>query len=494
MPLTCREMQDGEARAFEAGVDSADLMEAAGQGIARVIRQFFPAPGTAVLFLGGGNNAGDALVAGRELARAGWTLLGRLAVEPEKMKPLPAAHWRSLRGVARITANDEITAQGPLICLDGLLGIGSSGPLRPPLAALAAEMNRLRLSHGAFTFAMDMPSGLDGDTGLPAPDAVVADVTATIARAKAGLFADTAANHAGRLALVPLPSLAPFLPAFAGPELLVPNLLRPWLPRRPFDFHKGQAGRVGVIAGSRGFYGAAVLACMGALRGGAGLVTLLVKEDSYEALARMTPPEVMVRQVRDYRKALELRLDAIALGPGIGFAHDEEILGLIHEAPMPAVVDADALTLLSRTSLSPLKIAAAPRLLTPHPGEMERLCDRLKPRLETAQSFADAHPGHTLLLKGARTVIATSGHPALFNTTGHPGMATGGMGDLLTGLCAALLGQGVETHRAAGLGAWLCGRAAEIAALDQAQECVIPTDAAACMGRAWRELRCGDAF
>lgn len=491
MLTTCREMREAETRAFEDGISAAGLMEAAGQGIARVIWQFFPAPGTAVLFLGGGNNAGDALVAGRELARHGWRLLARLAVEPERMKPLAFSHWQSLQGVRRITANDGIEGGGPLLCLDGLLGIGASGPLRAPLRGMAAEMNRLRLTHGAVTVAMDIPSGLDGDTGLPEEDAVVADLTVTVAAAKTGLVADEATHHAGRLALVPLPELAPYLAGFTGPELLTPGLLRGWAPRRSFDFHKGQAGRVGIIAGSRGYYGAAVLACLGALRGGAGLVTLLVKEDSYETLARMVPPEIMVRPVRDYRKALELRLDALALGPGLGFAHEGEILEIIEEALTPCVVDADALTLLSRTSLIPLKQAAGPRLLTPHPGEMERLCDRLRPRLETAQAFADAHPGHTLLLKGARTVIATAGEAALFNTTGHPGMATGGMGDLLSGLLAALLGQGMPAHRAAGFGAWLCGRAAERAALSMAAESVLPSDAAAHFGGAWAELRQG---
>lgn len=494
MLIECREMQEVEAQAFEAGLDAARLMEHAGQGIARVICQFFPKPGTAVLFLGSGNNAGDALVAGRELARQGWSLLARLAVEPERMKPLPQAHWQALAGVRRITGNDAIECEGPLLCLDGLVGIGAGGELRHPLSAMALEMNRLRQSHGAFTVAMDLPSGLEGDTGQPTEATVVADLTVTVAAVKRGLVADAAVNHVGRLACVPLPELEPFMPPAPGPELLTPSLLRGWLPRRAFDFHKGQAGRIGIIAGSRGYYGAAVLACQGALRGGAGLVTLLVKEDSYEMLARMVPPEVMVRPVRDYRKALELRLDALAMGPGLGFAHEQEILDLVLEAAMPSVVDADALTLLSRTSLTPLKEALGPRLLTPHPGEMERLCDRLRPRLETAQTFAAAHPGHTLLLKGARTVIATAAESPLFNSTGHPGMATGGMGDLLCGLLAALVGQGLPLHRAAGLGAWLCGRASELAAQAQAEESVLPTDAAAHLGKAWRELRQGAVY
>jgi ADP-dependent NAD(P)H-hydrate dehydratase / NAD(P)H-hydrate epimerase len=463
-------------------------MDEAGRGIAKVVSQFFPSPGTLVLYLGSGNNSGDALVAGRELQKAGWTLHARLSTPPEELKPLPARHWRALSG-CRVLDGPIIAAErgpGPLVLLDGLLGIGAKGEMRPTLAALAAEMNALRWRQGAVTVAMDIPSGLNADTGVPEPDAVVADITATVACCKRGLVADAAATHVGRLALVPLAGLTPEHPE---PEaaLLTPCLLRPWVSRRPFDFHKGQAGRLGILAGSKGFYGAAILACQGALRAGAGLVTLLVKEDSCDILAMRAPPEVMVRPVRDYRKALDLRFDALAMGPGLGFQHEQEIREVMRQAPIPAVVDADALTTLSHSEDKDRPFQA-PRLLTPHPGEMERLVGRLRPRLATAEEYAAAHPGTTLLLKGARTVISTAPLPSWFNTTGHPGMATGGMGDVLTGVLGALLAQGHDTHRAAGIGAWLCGRAAELAAMTQSQESVLPSDVTAKLGAAWREL------
>ena len=489
MLVTCRQMQEAEARAFASGVSAADLMEQAGCGIARVIRQFFPVPGTVRLYLGTGNNAGDALVAGRELRAAGWRLQARCVREPEAFKPLPLQHWQALGG---LEPAEERASEGPLVCLDGLLGLGASGALRADYAALAAEMNRLRTEQGSSTVAMDLPSGLDGDSGVPGEAAVIADVTVTVAAVKRGLVADAAVDHVGRLALVPLPALEPFImEGDAGAELLTPELLRPWLPHRHHDCHKGQAGRVGILAGSPGFYGAAELACLGALRAGAGLVTLLVRDaEALPLLAARMPAEVMVRRIDDARAAAE-GFNALAVGPGLGFAHADEVAYLLREAPVPVVIDADALTLLAQRGLEPLRNAAGPRLLTPHPGEMRRLAGAVGDRATCARTFADAHPGHTLLLKGARTVIACAGEPLRYNSTGHAGMATGGMGDFLSGVAAALLGQGLAPERAASLAAWLCGRAAELAALETAPESVLPSDLAAHLGPALRQLREG---
>lgn len=489
MLVTCRQMQEMEKRAFSSGVSAEDLMDAAGRGIAQVVRQFFPRPGTLVIYLGTGNNAGDALVAARELQRNGWDIQARLSAEVNQFKLLPRKHWQGLKGIQRLSTPPDQVRQ-PLVLLDGLLGIGSQGPLRPPLQALAAEMNAMRLSHAAFTIAMDIPSGLDGDAGVPEKDCVIADVTATVAVAKQGLVADLAVNHVGRLSLVPLPALT----AFAHPEsdlteLITPSLLKTWLPRRNFDFHKGQAGRTGIIAGSEGFYGAAELACRGALRAGAGLVTLLVRDEAYATLASRVPAEVMVKKVRDYREVLEMKFNALGIGPGLGFDHEEECQAVLHKATVPTVVDADALTMLARRP-DLLQTAAAPRLLTPHPGEMARLMPdgALLSRCDQAETWAANHPRDTLLLKGARTVIATHGQNTLFNTTGHPGMATGGMGDVLTGVITALLGQSIPLHRTAALGAWLCGRAAELHAVAHAAESTLPSDVLRHLGEAWKGL------
>lgn len=490
MLVTCRQMQQIEQSAFDRGISADALMEEAGCGIANEVLRFFPQPGTLILYLGSGNNGGDALVAARELHQYGWQVHARLSGPVENLKPLPRLHFDALPQLRVLEAPADVHGmRHPIVQLDGLLGIGGSGEMRQPIRALAAEMNHLRSQVHAFTIAMDIPSGMNGDSGEPMPDCVQADLTVTVGFAKQGLVADVAVSYVGRLVLIPLPELHGAADGDMA-ALLTPSLLRPWLRRRDFEFHKGQAGRVGIIAGSPGFLGAAALTCGGALRAGAGLVTLLVKEDTYPLLSSRVSPEVMVKPVKDYREALEMRFDALALGPGLGFTSQSEVLEIIHQATVPTVIDADAITILASASDRTLHTAAGPRLLTPHPGEMQRLCP--KQDAETRQSWAirwsALHPGHYLLLKGARTIIQSANQPTLFNTTGHPGMATGGMGDVLTGVCAAFSAQGMTLHHAAALAAWACGRAAEIAALEMAQISVLPSDVIACLGRALREL------
>ena len=499
MIVTCRQMQQCEETAFARGVSAAALMEEAGRGIAEVVRQFAPHAGVLVLFLGKGNNAGDALVAARELVADGWILYARLSSEPAAMKPLPRHHLATLDGHVRIL-EDATTFDfpaGPIVSLDGLLGIGAQGPLKPELQVLAREMNTLRTQRHAVTIAMDIPSGLDGDHGTACADAVEADVTAVVAQIKAGLLADGADHYVGRIALVPLRDLSATV-GDAQAEALTPRLLRSWLPRRANDMHKGDAGRVGILAGSPGFLGAAELACRGAIRAGAGLVTLLVKEAVYPFIAPRMPAEVMVKIIDDYHNVLEMNFDALAIGPGLGFAYEQEILAVIQQTKVPIIVDADALTMLAQHPEVLEAICNQPHLMTPHPGEMERLLRHFPSgqgmgRRLLAESYTAAAPGRTLLLKGTRTVIGTNGQPTLFNTTGHAGMASGGMGDVLSGVCAAFAAQQLHLHHAAGLGAWLCGRAAErFVTLERvAMESIGASDVTAHLGGALKDLKEG---
>lgn len=490
MIVSCSQMQQMEEEAFARGVSAEDLMEQAGRGIASAVRQLHPKPGMLVLYLGKGNNAGDALVAGRELLRDGWKLLARTVSDTGEMKTLPLMHWRSL-GDAVLECDEVPDRPGPVVVLDGLLGIGATRPLAGAMRSLAAEMNHLRRTRHAVTVAMDIPSGLNGDTGEPCEDAVMADVTITVGYVKQGLLADAALDHVGRLVVVPLPELR----AKAGSpdhEVITSTLLRPLLPRRSFGMHKGKAGRVDIIAGGRGFLGAGVLCSLGALRGGAGLVTLFAKPEAYDLLAMKLPPEIMVKCVTSYSEALE-GCDVVAIGPGLGFEHEEEVVSLVREAHQPAVVDADALTILAKHGIP---TARGPRLLTPHPGEMMRLIAQQPAwqqlqRAELAEAFAQTHPGTTLLFKGSRTVIATAGQCTRFNTTGHPGMATGGIGDVLTGLTAALIAQGMSLHDTASMGSWLVGRAAEICVATgiRSAEALSATDIADTLGQAFEGLR-----
>jgi NAD(P)H-hydrate epimerase len=235
--------------------------------------------------------------------------------------------------------------------------------------------------------------------------------------------------------------------------------------------------------------GAALMTVEGALRSGAGLVELFVLRDIYSIVASAAPAEAMVKPVRSYRDLLEEKVDVWALGPGLGRAEAKDLRKVIEGAAAPMVLDADGLNILSE-DIQILKRCAGPRLLTPHPGEMRRLVDSGKmSRAGIARNFTDTFP-IALLLKGARTVVAERGRALSYNPTGNPGMATGGMGDVLTGVCAGLVGQGLSLYDAARVAAWSCGRAAEIAIFDgnESEQSMLPRDVLANLGRAFTEL------
>jgi len=316
---------------------------------------------------------------------------------------------------------------------------------------------------------------------------VIADFTVTIAATKCGLVEDHATNFVGRLEVVPLSDL----PLETAEETVACTAsLRGLLPRRQFNSHKNQFGRVGIVAGSRGFAGAATMCGWGALRGGAGLVEVFVPESIYEIVAAAAPFESMVKPVKSYRDLIEKEIDVWGIGPGLGKDNATEIIELIQRAENPMVVDADALNTIS-ANVSILKNCRGPRLLTPHPGEMKRLAgDQKSSRAELAKRFTSEFPV-TLLLKGSRTVVAESGKSISYNTTGNPGMATGGMGDVLTGVCTALLGQNLSLFDAARVGAWACGRAAELAIFNnrESQQSLLPRDVLTNLGRAFGELQ-----
>jgi NAD(P)H-hydrate epimerase len=357
---------------------------------------------------------------------------------------------------------------------------------------LCRRLNALREASGARTFALDLPTGLDGSTGTADPDAIVADVTLTVGFAKTGLLVDGAEHWVGRLAVLPLEALHGFAPAQPPLELATTEALGPFWPRRPADLHKGDCGRVTLVAGSLGSVGAAALAARGALRAGAGLVTLCVPNAVYGPAAAQAPAECMVRPLGDLREALDFRADALGLGPGLGKDCPEAVCELIEKAPYPTVVDADALNLLADGRMDTLGHCTAERLLTPHPGEMLRLAPELAglDRRTVVERFTNRWPV-TLLLKGTRTLVGTGGMRIGYNTTGNPGMASGGMGDVLTGVCAALLARGLCAHTAGLLGAWLCGRSAEaqLSSGRRSEESLLASDVADGLGAAFTALR-----
>jgi NAD(P)H-hydrate epimerase len=504
MILTGAEMKALEERAFAEGVKAEDLMDDAGESIGRYIQDQFADPGRCVVHFGKGHNGGDALVAAAFLSDHGWEIELRPAFPRQEWSALTQKKHDEIKldldpeaeqAHAWLRTCQAAQRSETLIVLDGLLGIGAGGPLRSPIREAAEAINQLRTREEAWVYALDLPTGINADTGVVDEHAVVADYTLAIGYAKAGLFSDAATRHVGRLAVLPLDDLAleedePFA---QHPVVANPATLHRLLPRRNFDTHKGQCGRVGIVAGSRGFLGAAHLAADACLHAGAGLVTLFVTEDIYPLIAPTASPEIMVRPVQSYLEVLEARLDALAIGPGLGQSRASEVRQLLERAPQPMVIDADALNILA-DSIHLLDRAAGPRLLTPHPGEMARLdpASKDRSRRETVEAFTARWP-HVLLLKGARTLIGQHGHPLSYNTSGTPGMATGGMGDVLTGVCAALLGQGLALYDAARLGAWLCGHAAELPISDgyEAEESLLPTKVIDYLGDAILALRAG---
>jgi NAD(P)H-hydrate epimerase len=517
-------MRAAEEAAFARGVAVEALMDKAGAGVAQAVTKFFPKPGKCIVFTGKGHNAGDALVAAERLRRLGWKIEVRLAFQQSDCSELMRKKLESLRrrpaeilgvtpsrgggtdlGVVlvelfaeaagelsaaqeAIAAETYLGAAGPLIILDGLLGLGAKPPLRDPIRAACRSINRLRASHAAYVFAVDLPTGLDGDSGKVDRDCVIADFTVTIGFAKPGLLVDDALNFVGRLEVVQLNELRS--PEKKAKEVVAAlPALHELLPRREFSTYKNQCGRIGVVAGSMGFIGAALMTSQGALRAGAGLVEVFVPKEIYEIVAVAAPMESMVKPLQSYRDLLKEKADVWAVGPGLGKSRAADILEFIEKAKQPMVIDADALNVLAEKT-STLRRCKGKRLLTPHPGEMKRLFpDEKETRAKTATKFCQRFPV-TLLLKGSRTIVAERDRPLSYNTTGNPGMATGGMGDILTGVCSGLVGQGSSLYDAARLGAWLCGRAAEIAIFNgcQSEQSLLPRDVLDHLGAAFNEL------
>ncbi len=478
MILTAAQMVDAERAAFAAGESAEGLMEIAGRRLAEFVCQFHPRPGTCRVFAGKGHNGGDVLVAARYLAESGW----RIEIEPvfpaQNLAPLTAKQLAALP-----TKSSDAPAY-PLVVLDGLLGIGTMGEPREPVASAIRQINSLRREQAAWVLAADLPSGL-GHHG------VEADATLAMGFAKTSLLEDDATQFVGRLAIAPLPGME--APANADrAEVLTAENLRRLLPPRSFDTHKGTYGRVAILAGSQNYPGAARLCSAAAVHAGAGLVTLFCPPEISQILSAAVIPEVMVSPIKDFADVSVEKFTAVAIGPGLGRERDAMARDFVRNCPVPCVVDADALNAISE-SPDLLKSCAGPRLITPHPLEMERIFPRQNLARRTwLEAFVGEFPV-TLLLKGSRTLAGEAGAATAYNTTGHPGMGSGGMGDVLTGVCAALLAQGKSPLEAAKLGAWVCGRSAEIALRDggASQESLVASDVIDFLGAAFEDLRRG---
>ncbi|GGZ52953.1 NAD(P)H-hydrate dehydratase [Streptomyces subrutilus] len=416
-----------------------------------------------VLLVGPGDNGGDALYAGARLARRGAGVTA-VPMDPARMHAGGLAALRAAGG----RVEEAVPARADLV-LDGLLGIGGKGGLRPAAAALAE-----RLPHGAPVVAVDLPSGVDADTGEVAGPAVTAEVTVAFGAYKPGLLIDPGATLAGALHLVDI-GLSLDAPDV---EVLQHADVARLLPVPAPSSDKYRRGVVGVVAGSAQYPGAAVLAVAGALRGGAGAVRYVGPAAAADAVLARFPETLIGRG----------RVQAWVVGPGLGDGRAGEVAELLAQ-DVPVLVDADGLRGLDAGAL---RDRSAPTLLTPHAGEAAALLgtDRRaveSGRLAAVRQLAELY-GAAALLKGSTTLVAAGGGPVRVNPTGTGWLATAGSGDVLSGLAGALLAAGLSAADAGAVGAYLhglAGRRAASGAPMTAQEI------AQALPEAWRDVRRG---
>jgi hydroxyethylthiazole kinase-like uncharacterized protein yjeF len=401
------------------------------------------------LLVGAGNNGGDALYAGADLARRG-AAVRALLLDPDRAHRAGLAALRRAGG--RVVAATVDQLSGADLVVDGIVGIGGTGGLRPAAAALAEAAADL------LTVAVDVPSGVDADTGAVESAAIRADVTVTFGALKPGLLVGAGAVHTGELRFVDI-GLAPELPP-ATTQVLEAADVRALLPVPGAADDKYTRGVVGVLAGSAAYGGAGVLTTGAAVHGGAGMVRYA--GTAPEAI-RTRFPEVVVHADAEPAK---LRVQSWAVGPGIGTDESAAaLLGAVLGTDVPVVVDADGITLLAeRREL--LADRGAPTVLTPHDREFARIADGPgEDRLASAR-MAAAALGATVLLKGDATIVAAPDGQAWVNRTGTPWLGTAGSGDVLTGLIGALLASGLPAPVAAAAGAFVHGVAGQVAAAD----------------------------
>jgi hydroxyethylthiazole kinase-like uncharacterized protein yjeF len=434
-----------------------------------------------VLLVGAGNNGGDALYAGAELARRGAAVTA-LLLDPDRAHPggldaVRRAGGRAQPGDARAIAGAELV-------LDGIVGIGGRGGLAGTAADLAGAAARARLDTATLVVAVDVPSGLDASTGEAGEVAVQADATVTFGALKTGLLVGAGPDHAGEVRLVDI-GLGPAL-STPRTRVLEDGDVRGALPVPGTADDKYSRGVVGIAAGSQLYAGAGVLCTGAALTGGAGMVRYLgLAPDGIRARY----PEVVVHDRHSGTRPGDVQVQAWVVGPGIGT--DDEATSLLTDVlhtDVPVIVDADAITLVARAP-ELVRRREAPTVLTPHDREFARIADGPGPDRLAAVRAAAADLDATVLLKGNATVVADAGGQAYVNPTGTPWLGTAGSGDVLSGLIGALLAGGLDASLAAAVGAYLHGVAGQQAAASGPPTAVDvlnalrPVTAAICLSR-----------
>ena len=487
--LTASQMGAVDRATIESGMPGIVLMEnAAHRSVEYIAGKFAPVSAQRIVVVcGKGNNGGDGLAVARQLYTR---------FHPRELRVVLTCDPCDLRGDAALNLAmlhacglQEYRDFGPemrtaTLVVDAVLGTGLSGPARGDALSAILEINR------AFPFAkvlsIDIPSGLAGDSGAIPGEYVRADATVTFTAPKVCHAMPPAANLMGDLRIAPIGSPPALYDDDASVQLslITPHSIAGIFAPRVKDGNKGKYGHVLVVAGSRGKSGAAAMAGLAALRAGAGLVTVACPESVLSSVAAHAP-EIMTEPLPEgdaFSRIVELaeKMTLVAIGPGIGTSDQtrETVLRLFGELSKPMVIDADALNCLAGREW---KAGAALRVLTPHPGEMSRLTGHGIPqiqanRIAAARDYAAAR-NVTLVLKGERTLLGFPDGRVWINPTGSPAMATGGTGDILTGMLSGLLGQFPDDADRAIAGAvYLHGLAGELAARDLMEQPVIATD------------------
>ena len=515
--VTGQQMASIDKCAIDGGIAGAILMERAGEGIIQVLSECVGGLSGAhlVILCGRGNNGGDGFVASRLATGYGARIRTFLFARKDAVEG-DAAHHLRLATDAGIHVEEVLCEQDLLAvheslarssaAVDALLGTGIRGSAR---GTIAQGIKALETAPCPIV-AVDVPSGLASDTGDVEGPCATAEATVTFALPKRGHFLYPGRSRCGRLHVwdIGIPGEAVDAEGVKT-HLLAAHGCAALQPRRSPSAHKGDCGRVAIVAGTVGLTGAAALSALGALRGGAGLVTVGVPESLNDILeARLT--EAMTRPLPEVRKSrcLSLRArgdigrlmagaDAVALGPGLG-THRETVAlvrRLLADIRVPAVLDADALNALAGEADS-LASSSAGLVVTPHPGEFSRLtgtpiADVLADPLGSARTLA-GQTGAVVVLKGAPTVVASPCGALHVNPSGNAGMATGGAGDVLTGLIASLLAQGLPAEDAACLGVYTHGLAGDLAAESKGQAGMIAGDIVDALPHAEKCIHQGD--
>jgi len=452
----------------ELGISGLQLMRNAGQAAFEALRRQWPEARSVAVYCGGGNNAGDGYVIARLALQLGWQVEVLAVTDPETLRGDALQSYRDFADAGGQTRlfDGEIAAVDVIV--DALLGTGLNREVNQRYAVAIKAINAANKP----VMAVDLPSGLHADTGCMMGCAVNADLTVTFIGLKAGLFTAQASDHCGEVVCddLDVPEIV-----FSRIEPIARRLIPEALPCRERNAHKGQFGHVLLIGGNRGYNGAIRLAGEAALRGGAGLVSIATHRE-HSASLNIGRPELMCHGIENSAQLPPLleKASVIVVGPGLGqdqWAH--HLFAAALAANKPCVVDADALNILAQ---APRRLDNA--LLTPHPGEAARLLqcrtqDIARDRYAAVARLRD-HYAAVTVLKGAGSLIAGDDGIHVCST-GNPGMASGGMGDVLAGLCGALLGQGLSLTAAAKLAVFVHGKAGDLAA-EQGERGLLASD------------------